>query len=69
MLTVNGKEIRCSDGNDNDCDGAIDCTDSDCSSDPACPEPPTDCDIADKNSCNAEATCRWDNRSKSCVNN
>jgi hypothetical protein len=26
----------CTDGQDNDCDGAIDCNDSDCSGDPAC---------------------------------
>jgi hypothetical protein len=63
-------EVSCNDGNDNDCDGAIDCSDSDCSGDPACSQPPTSCsDFTEKNSCNAEATCRWDNRSKSCVNN
>ncbi len=29
-------EVSCTDGLDNDCDGAIDCTDSDCSGDPSC---------------------------------
>jgi len=61
-------ETNCSDGIDSDCDGMVDCSDNDCSGDPACAQ--ADCStFADKNSCNAEATCRWDNRSKSCVNN
>jgi hypothetical protein len=29
-------EMTCNDGLDNDCDGAIDCADSDCAGDPAC---------------------------------
>jgi hypothetical protein len=29
-------ESTCADGNDNDCDGDIDCSDSDCSTDPMC---------------------------------
>jgi VCBS repeat-containing protein len=61
-------EVSCSDGNDNDCDGAVDCSDSDCSGDPACQQ--ADCTgYEDKNSCNAQATCRWDNKGKSCINN
>lgn len=34
--TPPGSEISCSDGADNDCDGAVDCSDSDCSADPVC---------------------------------
>ncbi len=29
-------EVSCTDGLDNDCDGAIDCADADCAADPAC---------------------------------
>jgi len=61
-------EVSCSDGNDNDCDGAVDCSDSDCSEDPACAQAQCDA-FGDKTSCNAEATCRWDNKNKSCINN
>jgi len=61
-------EISCTDGNDNDCDGATDCSDSDCSGDPACQQ--SDCStFTAKNSCNAEATCRWDNKNKTCIDN
>jgi hypothetical protein len=61
-------EVSCADGADNDCDGAVDCADSDCSGDPACQQ--ADCStFNDKTACNAQATCRWDNKSKSCVNN
>jgi hypothetical protein len=53
----------CTDGLDNNCDGNTD------ASDPAC-QPPADCSqFGDKNSCNAEPTCRWDNRNKVCVPN
>ncbi|NIP38907.1 MAG: M23 family metallopeptidase [Candidatus Dadabacteria bacterium] len=31
-----GSELSCTDGSDDDCDGAVDCSDSDCGSDPAC---------------------------------
>ncbi|MGD8582000.1 MAG: Ig-like domain-containing protein [Gammaproteobacteria bacterium] len=57
-------EVSCTDGIDNDCDGLTD------GADPDCGAPPADCSlIGDKTSCNAEATCRWDNRSKSCISN
>jgi hypothetical protein len=64
-----GDEIgSCNDGIDNDCDGATDCGDSDCSGDPACQQ--IDCStIQTKDPCNAEATCRWDNRNKVCIAN
>jgi VCBS repeat-containing protein len=59
-------ETSCSDGTDNDCDGAIDCADSNCSGDPACQQ--VDCStISNKNSCNAQTTCHWDNKSKTCL--
>jgi hypothetical protein len=61
-------EVSCTDGIDNDCDGAVDCNDSDCATDLACQ--PADCSgFTIKDSCNAETTCRWDNRSKTCVAN
>ena len=62
-------ESSCSDGIDNNCDGLIDCADTAaCGADPACQ--PADCTtFADKNSCNAEATCRWDNKNKTCIPN
>jgi hypothetical protein len=61
-------EVSCTDGIDNDCDGAVDCNDSDCATDLACQ--PADCSgFTIKENCNAEATCRWDNRSKTCVAN
>jgi VCBS repeat-containing protein len=56
-------ELTCDDGIDNDCDGNIDSEDSDCST-------PVDCSqYADKTSCNAEITCRWDNKNKVCISN
>lgn len=59
----------CSDGIDNDCNLAVDCADEACSTDAACQGGgPADCSaIASKNSCNAETNCRWDNRSKTCI--
>ena len=62
-------ELTCNDGVDNDCDGLIDCADTvDCGDDPACQQ--ADClQFLDKNSCNAEPTCRWDNKNKVCVPN
>ena len=59
-------EVSCNDGADNDCDGAIDCADSDCSGDPACQQ--VDCStFSDKNSCNAQTACHWDNKSRTCL--
>ena len=59
-------EVSCNDGTDNDCDGAIDCADSDCSGDPACQQ--VDCStFNDKNTCNAQTTCHWDNKSRTCL--
>ena len=59
----------CTDSVDNDCDGFFDCADADCASDPAC-QPPADCSsITNKGACNAEPTCRWDNRNKVCIPN
>jgi hypothetical protein len=58
-------EVSCTDGIDNDCDGAIDCADNDCSGDPACQQ--TDCStFTDKNSCNAQTSCHWDHRTNTC---
>jgi hypothetical protein len=59
----------CTDGVDNDCDLTVDCADADCDGiDPACQ--PADCsEFGDKRSCNAQPTCRWDNRTKMCVPN
>jgi hypothetical protein len=36
-------EVACSDGVDDDCDGATDCDDSDCDQDAACAGPPSPC--------------------------
>lgn len=56
-------ETLCSDGIDNDCDGFTDSADPDCAQ-------PVDCSqFLDRQSCNAEATCRWDNRNKVCIPN
>ena len=57
----------CTDGADNDCDLAVDCDDTDCDGvDPACQA--VDCSaFGDKSSCRAEPSCRWDNRTKTCV--
>lgn len=67
--TPPGSEVGlCTDGVDNDCDLAVDCADSDCAGDAACQA--VDCStIGNKNACNAEATCRWNNKDKVCVVN
>jgi endo-1,4-beta-D-glucanase Y len=46
-------ELACTGGADDDCDGAIDCADSDCSSDPACQ---TSCG-ANRSPCSTGADC------------
>jgi hypothetical protein len=57
-------EFSCSDGLDNDCDGAIDSADSDC----AAPPPPTECSLFDdRKSCKSDQSCRWDNKNDLCV--
>lgn len=58
----------CTNGEDDDCDGDVDCNDTDCAGDPACQA--VDCSsFTDKNSCNAEATCHWSNKDKVCLPN
>jgi len=58
--TEPGGETSCNDGLDNDCDGLTDSTDPDCGGGVDCSQ------IGNKNACNAEATCTWDNRNKVC---
>jgi hypothetical protein len=57
-------EVSCTGGVDNDCDGAIDCADSDCSGDSACEN--MECSDLGRRSCNAEATCSWSGKTKTC---
>ncbi len=60
--------LTCQDGIDNDCGDGLDCADADCSTDPACQA--VDCStITSKPPCNAEPTCRWNNKDKVCVAN
>lgn len=52
------------------CEGGAECDvcGVDCSGDPICVPPPADCSMyGDKNACNADPACRWDNRAKVCV--
>jgi FtsP/CotA-like multicopper oxidase with cupredoxin domain len=56
-------EVSCTDGLDNDCDGAIDSADSDC-------PPVADCSqYGSRQACNDEPTdtCRWSNKNDECV--
>jgi hypothetical protein len=57
------QELTCDDGLDNDCDGLIDTDDPDCP-----PPPPADCSQfdGDKAGCNAQPTCEYSNRFKTC---
>jgi hypothetical protein len=56
-----GATEACSNGLDDDCDGFTDAADPSCGS-------PVDCSaLTTKTSCSAEATCRWDNRTRACV--
>jgi hypothetical protein len=55
-------EMTCNDGQDNDCDGLIDCADADCSADPICQVVCTD--IPTQTECLA-AGCSW-NAKKGC---
>jgi FtsP/CotA-like multicopper oxidase with cupredoxin domain len=56
-------EISCTDGRDNDCDGLIDGDDPDCAGPAVCS------DFTNRRSCNAEASCSWDNKNKVCQQN
>ena len=51
-----GTETSCTDGVDNDCDGDVDCNDADCSTDPACEEPPPTC-YDQGQSCSSHGDC------------
>lgn len=54
-------EGQCNDGVDNDCDGFLDCDDSDCSSDPACQCLPTNAECSFDNQC-CNGNCKGNNR-------
>jgi hypothetical protein len=56
-------EVSCTDGTDNDCDGATDADDTDCATGGACS------DYQDKGSCVADSACEWQGNPKngSCV--
>jgi hypothetical protein len=66
-ITEPDQEFTCDDGTDNDCDGLTDCADTlDCGNDPVCQ---VDCAVyTTRNLCNAQATCRWNNKNSLCVN-
>ncbi len=56
-------EISCLDGIDNDCDGLVD------GDDPDCQQNQIVCsDYTTRQLCNAQPTCRWDNKNKMCIN-
>ena len=50
-------EVTCNDGIDNDCDGATDCADSDCSGDPACCTPNGQSCSIDSECCSGSCVC------------
>jgi len=58
-------ESSCSDGNDNDCDGLTDASDSDCATGPDCST------YQDKGSCNGDPVCTWQGSPQNgqCVSN
>ena len=62
-------EAICDDGLDDDCDGKVDCADSNCSSDAACQVAQVDCSVydSDQGACKADPRCRWDRRNGQCV--
>ncbi len=64
--TEPGNEVSCQDNLDNDCDTFTDCLDPNCSGTPAC-QAPNCSQFTNKNTCNAQPACRWDNRAKVCV--
>jgi hypothetical protein len=59
----------CGSGIDDDCDGAIDCADTECASDQLCQEPPpADCSGYDnRNDCRADNLCRWHKPTAMCL--
>jgi FtsP/CotA-like multicopper oxidase with cupredoxin domain len=58
--TEPGTELTCNDGADNDCDGLVDTEDPDC-------QPPVVCsEITDRKLCNAEPTCTYSGKNKTC---
>ena len=53
-------ETNCDDGHDNDCDGFVDCDDSNCDGDPACQEINETCeDFINPLDCEGDMNCDW----------
>jgi len=57
---------QCGDGQDNDCDGAVDCADADCSDTPACACLPTGTSCSNNGECCSER-CRGRGGNKTCI--